>query len=95
LADINGDGLTDIIGFAATSQLVAFANGNGGFSTPFTVGVGIGGSSKNFVYFHVIYLNNCLKVGIIKIFQSPLVMLMEMDLTTWLDLAIHVPIILN
>lgn len=35
LADINGDGVKDIVGFGANSLLLSFATDNG-FSTPFT-----------------------------------------------------------
>ena len=50
LADINGDGLKDIVGFNLYNQQIAFADGNGGFLAPFTVGAGLGGSGNLFFF---------------------------------------------
>lgn len=44
LADINGDGLKDLIGFNLANQSVAFADGNGGFQSPVYFFGGVGGA---------------------------------------------------
>lgn len=51
LADINGDGVKDIVGFGANSLLLSFATDNG-FSTPFTNVAEIGGTGYFFNFFY-------------------------------------------
>lgn len=53
MADINGDGLKDIVGFGLYNQQIAFADGNGGFLAPITVGAGLGGTG-NLLFFLIL-----------------------------------------
>jgi hypothetical protein len=46
LADIDGNGLEDIVGFGPNSLLVSFAAGDGTYSTPFSTVGGLGGTGK-------------------------------------------------
>ena len=46
MADVNGDGLKDIVGYYSSYQLVSLADGNGGFNSPQMFYAGLGGTVK-------------------------------------------------